>query len=210
MASTPSLANVAAALSPVPTPQPQPLSAIGGVDLSLLSQLSATGALAGLFAPGGAGSGAATPVPALKTEGTPAPEVKPSTKVKTEDWNEEDEAVRIWQDEIQRLNVELQNADLAQCVHTFPLIKVDQKTDNLSLPSLLIQLSTECCFSLVHLSTPPMSTMWTPLLRIETRKSKNGSTFGLALHLQAKDPRRSIESTRAKLVHEGGCKLSTS
>ncbi|GAA5835826.1 hypothetical protein JCM5353_003362 [Sporobolomyces roseus] len=113
MASTPSLANVAAALSPVPTPQPQPLSAIGGVDLSLLSQLSATGALAGLFAPGGAGSGAATPVPAPKTEGTPAPEVKPSTKVKTEDWNEEDEAVRIWQDEIQRLNVELQNADLA-------------------------------------------------------------------------------------------------
>ncbi|GAA5890445.1 hypothetical protein JCM16303_007145 [Sporobolomyces ruberrimus] len=120
---TPALSSI---LSPVPTPTPSsqlpPPPSVGGVDLSLLSQLSATGALANLF---GGTSGSATPalplpVP-IKNEGTPAPEVKPinvqEVKEEKEDLaasNEKDEAVRIWQDEIQRLNVELQNSDLAK------------------------------------------------------------------------------------------------
>ncbi|GAA5833559.1 hypothetical protein JCM3766R1_002574 [Sporobolomyces carnicolor] len=98
------------------SPPPPPSSSVGGVDLNLLSQLSATGALANLFGNGSSISGTTTPVvaPAIKSEGTPAPETKPSIVPKLEnDLSQEDEAVRIWQEEIQRLNVELTNSDLA-------------------------------------------------------------------------------------------------
>ncbi|GAA5997414.1 hypothetical protein JCM5350_003834 [Sporobolomyces pararoseus] len=117
-------------LSPAPPPVPtlsavlSPPPAVGGVDLNLLSQLSATGALANLFGNVPTGSGSATPIPTaqtttIKIEGTPVPETKPvvaPSSVKKEeknDFDQEDEAVKIWQDEIQRLNVELTNADLA-------------------------------------------------------------------------------------------------
>ncbi|GAA5939965.1 Pcf11p [Sporobolomyces koalae] len=85
-------------------------SVVDGVDLSLLSRLSATGALANLF-------GSITPTPAspvVKSEGTPVPEVKPfvDAAAQQQHWDPADEAVQIWQDEIQRLHVELKNADL--------------------------------------------------------------------------------------------------
>ncbi|GAA5820627.1 hypothetical protein JCM10212_005713 [Sporobolomyces blumeae] len=117
-AAGPALQNLAAALSPVPQAPPRPTSAVAGVDLSLLSQLSATGALANLFG----SSGNATPVPpavpamSVKAEGTPLPESKPDLTEKAgfEADQGEDEAARIWQEEIKRLNVNLENADLAR------------------------------------------------------------------------------------------------
>ncbi|GAA5907113.1 Pcf11p [Sporobolomyces salmoneus] len=105
----PAIPSLSTVLSP---PQPQ-ASSVGGVDLSLLSQLSATGALANLFGNGSSTSGTTTPIlpAAPKAEGTPVPETKPPTS--QNDFDQEDETVRIWQDEIQRLNIELNNSDLA-------------------------------------------------------------------------------------------------
>jgi hypothetical protein len=72
--------------------------------------------LANLFGGGASTSGVTTPIipTTIKAEGTPVPEAKPAFKKEEADFSQEDEAVRIWQDEIQRLNVELKNSDLAQ------------------------------------------------------------------------------------------------
>ncbi|GAA5930066.1 hypothetical protein JCM1841_000667 [Sporobolomyces salmonicolor] len=93
----------AAVLSSAPPAAPAaPAPSVAGVDLNLLSQLSATGALANLFC---------NAAPAVKQEGgTPAPqEVKPAVTV----WDEKDEMARVWEEEIKRLGVKLENADLA-------------------------------------------------------------------------------------------------
>ncbi|GAA5909393.1 hypothetical protein JCM5296_007023 [Sporobolomyces johnsonii] len=108
LAPPPAAAPVPAAtvLSPAPPAAPAaPAPTVAGVDLNLLSQLSATGALANLF-------GNAAPPAVKQEEGTPAPqqEVKPAVTLSSD---EKDEAARVWEEEIMRLGVKLENADLA-------------------------------------------------------------------------------------------------
>ncbi|GAA6024918.1 hypothetical protein JCM10207_004268, partial [Rhodosporidiobolus poonsookiae] len=106
--------------SPTPTPQPAPAippaapaaaapaNPLAGIDLSLLSQLSATGALAGLFS----GSASGTPQPG----GTPQPEeTKPVVKAEEPAVKEEkaDDAAGLWEGEVMRMAVGMGNADVA-------------------------------------------------------------------------------------------------
>ncbi|GAA5901934.1 hypothetical protein JCM8208_006643 [Rhodotorula glutinis] len=115
---SPSPAPVPAADS-TPAP-PAPSSLVGGIDLGLLSQLSASGALANLFAPS-ASPGPSAP-PAVKLEDAlaqaqghgvgqvKAEEEKPQPLGQGPD---KDEMARGWEDEILRLNVGLTNAEVA-------------------------------------------------------------------------------------------------
>ncbi|GAA5922991.1 hypothetical protein JCM3775_006213 [Rhodotorula graminis] len=115
--------------SPAPAPAaestPAPSSLVGGIDLGLLSQLSASGALANLFAPAaspGPPSAAAAAAPAVKLEDAfaqghghgagqvKAEEDKPQPLGQGPD---KDEMARGWEDEILRLNVGLTNAEVA-------------------------------------------------------------------------------------------------
>ncbi|GAA5824504.1 hypothetical protein JCM3770_000103 [Rhodotorula araucariae] len=107
---TPQLAPaaVAAAGAPAlaPAPAAPPPSLTGGIDLSLLSQLSASGALANLFSPL-----SSTPAPP-----DTKPEIKPevlATAVAETDAPAKDEMAQAWEDEILRLNVGLSNAEVA-------------------------------------------------------------------------------------------------
>lgn len=97
---------------------PAPPSASGpgggsGIDLSLLSKLTASGALANLFSPSSATS--TPPPPGIKVEDEGA-----KVRVKVEDETvtkaERDELAAAWEDEILRLGVGLTNADLVVSV----------------------------------------------------------------------------------------------
>ncbi|GAA5914453.1 hypothetical protein JCM6882_003022 [Rhodosporidiobolus microsporus] len=104
--------RAAAAAAPPPSAAaPNPLA---GIDLSLLSQLSATGALANLF--GNAPSATPPPVdvkPEIKVEDV-KPEVKvepAAAAVKQED--KADDAAGLWEGEVMRMGVGMANADVA-------------------------------------------------------------------------------------------------
>ncbi|BGP49301.1 mRNA 3' end processing factor [Rhodotorula kratochvilovae] len=94
---TPQLAPAAPVAPAAAAPNPL----MGGIDLSLLSQLSASGALANLFAP------------ALAAE--VKPEIKPDVGTGEGDASAsaKDEMALAWEEEILRLNVGLSNAEVA-------------------------------------------------------------------------------------------------
>ncbi|GAA6044072.1 hypothetical protein JCM8097_005017 [Rhodosporidiobolus ruineniae] len=121
----PPAAPAAPAATPAPAPAPAPANPLAGIDLSLLSQLSATGALANLF--GGASSGTGTPATAtpppvdgkpvlVKEEEKPfvpasvatAPPVKEEKPVELFD-----DAAGLWDGEVMRMGVGMSNADVA-------------------------------------------------------------------------------------------------
>ncbi|GAA5832500.1 hypothetical protein JCM11251_001348 [Rhodosporidiobolus azoricus] len=102
----------AAAPSTAAAPTANPLA---GIDLSLLSQLSANGALANLFNPS---SAAATPPPPDVKPVLPADEVKPIVDVKPDvatkvEIPAADEAAGLWEGEVMRMGVGMGNADVA-------------------------------------------------------------------------------------------------
>lgn len=114
-----------ASVEPTPASAPAPAADVAasnplqGIDLSLLSQLSATGALASLFTGNGSSSGG-TPAPEIKAE--VKEEVKPdvaqqqSQKRQEVFAEKEDDAAGLWLGEVMRMGVGLTNADVAMCV----------------------------------------------------------------------------------------------
>lgn len=84
---------------------------MNGIDLGLLSQLSASGALANLF---GSGQGQATPPPpGLKVEAGGG-DVKPLVDAKSgAPLVEKDELAGVWEEEAVRFGVTLNGPDLA-------------------------------------------------------------------------------------------------
>ncbi|BGP25604.1 pre-mRNA cleavage complex 2 protein Pcf11 [Rhodotorula toruloides] len=87
-------------------PAPAQSTATSGIDLSLLSKLTASGALANLFSP----SAASTPPPGIKVEDEGGKKVKVEDETVTK--AERDEFASAWEEEIIRLGVGLTNADL--------------------------------------------------------------------------------------------------
>ncbi|BGO97418.1 pre-mRNA cleavage complex 2 protein Pcf11 [Rhodotorula toruloides] len=89
-----------------PVPAPAASGGSSGIDLSLLSKLTASGALANLFSP----SAASTPPPGIKVEDEGGKKVKVEDETVTK--AERDEMAAAWEEEILRLGVGLTNADL--------------------------------------------------------------------------------------------------
>lgn len=101
----------APAMSPAPPGAAQAGGLVNGIDLGLLSQLSASGALANLF---GSGQGQATPPPpGLKVEAGGG-DVKPLVDAKSgAPLVEKDELAGVWEEEAVRFGVTLNGPDLA-------------------------------------------------------------------------------------------------
>ena len=202
---------------------PAPSSLVGGIDLGLLSQLSASGALANLFAPGASPAPSSAASGAVKLEDAPgqahahahgqvkAEENKP--QVKELGGADKDEMARGWEDEILRLNVGLTNAEVAACVllplslHAV-LVFVEPL---LTLPLLAPQTSASSRLALVPRARAPLRPVRPALLCIGVGQEEDGSAPRLALQAQAARARGGGEDGGQGLVHRrGGASLPLS